>query len=95
MINRKPIPGINTQAQTKFAVLKPFNTTAAGAADDLLFSRWLASTPLWVWMLMIALIAVWPISGYAARLFRHCSDGYRLLLQADSSLILSFRFLRC
>ena len=66
MINRKPIPGINTQAQTKFAVLKPFNTTAAGAADDLLFSRWLASTPLWVWMLMIALIAVWPISGYAA-----------------------------
>jgi len=63
---KKSIPGINAQSQTEFAVLKPFNANAAGAADDLLFSRWLASTPLWMWMLMITLVAVWPITGYAA-----------------------------
>jgi len=66
MRNKNPIPGIDTHEQTSFAVLKPFNATPAGEPEDLLFSRWLASTPAWVWLLMIAVVIAWPITSYAA-----------------------------
>jgi len=66
MFSKSKIPGVDTQGQTGFAVLKPFAAKAAGAPEDLLFSRWLASTPIWAWMLAAALVIVWPVVGHAA-----------------------------
>lgn len=68
MMFKKPttIPGVNAAPTSNFAVLKPFTATAAGAPEDLLFSRWLATTPLWAWMLLILVVVAWPASGYAA-----------------------------
>lgn len=73
---RNPIPGvdqpINTELQghrpgaAHFAVLKPFNATPAGQPEDLLFSRWLASVPLWFFPLCLAVLLVWPAIGFAA-----------------------------
>jgi len=60
MQNRYPIPGVQSAPSTDLPVLKPFKASAAGAPEDLLFSRWLASTPVWVWFLLLALMLVWP-----------------------------------
>lgn len=57
---RNRIPGVHYAPSTDLPVLKPFNATAAGAAEDLLFSRWLASTPVWMWLMLSVLILVWP-----------------------------------
>lgn len=82
MFSKKPIPGISsdTPAQTNLPVLKPFNATAAGAPDDLLFSRWLASTPFWAWLLMIAMVVVWPITSYAASSYT-MTDAFQALFR--------------
>jgi len=78
MTDKKIIPGINSQPQTRFAVLKPFNASAAGAPEDLLFSRWLASTPLWAWLLMIACVTAWPAAGFAASTYT-MGDAFQAL----------------
>jgi len=80
MINRKPIPGIDVNSPAQFAVLHPFKATAAGEPEDLLFSRWLASTPLWAWCSMIALVLVWPAVGYASSTFT-MADAFQTLLR--------------
>lgn len=54
------IPGIQSAPKTDLPVLKPFTARAAGDVDDLLFSRWLVSTPHWAWLVLVALIVVWP-----------------------------------
>lgn len=79
-MGKKVIPGVNTQAPGGFAVLKPFNATAAGAPEDLLFSRWLASTPLWVWLLLATLVIVWPAVGYSASSYT-VTDAFQALLR--------------
>lgn len=80
MSTKNAIPGINSKPQTSFAVLKPFNATAAGEPEDLLFSRWLASTPLWAWALLIIAAFVWPSFSYAATGFT-TGDAYKALLR--------------
>jgi len=42
---RTAIPGLDAPAHTDLAVLKPFNATAAGKADDLGFARFVANLP--------------------------------------------------
>jgi polar amino acid transport system permease protein len=78
--NHTPIPGVNAAPTSDLAVLKPFTATAAGAPEDLLFSRWLASTPLWAWLLLIAAIVVWPASGYAASTYT-MTEAFQALLR--------------
>lgn len=66
MTKRHTIPGVQSKPLTDLPVLKPFNAVAAGEPEDLLFSRWLASTPVWAWVLLCVAIVVWPAVGIAA-----------------------------
>jgi polar amino acid transport system permease protein len=59
------IPGLTASAETDLPVLHPFHARAAGAADDLLFSRWLASTPGWLLLAVVVLAAAWPAAAWA------------------------------
>lgn len=59
------IPGLTANAETDLPVLRPFHARAAGAADDLLFSRWLASTPGWLLLAVVVLAAAWPAAAWA------------------------------
>ena len=65
MTNRT-IPGVNRQGTTDLPVLKPFTLNAQCESRDLLFSRWLAGTPVWVLGLFFVVIVVWPIAASAA-----------------------------
>ena len=65
MTNRT-IPGVNRQGTTDLPVLKPFTLNAQCESRDLLFSRWLAGTPVWVLGLFFVAIVVWPIAASAA-----------------------------
>lgn len=60
------IPGIQQKPGTDLPVLKPFNAVASGTPEDLLFSRWLASTPMWAWLTLGVIIVAWPSIGVAA-----------------------------
>ena len=80
MSGKKIIPGVNTKTNSQFAVLKPFNASAAGAPEDLLFSRWLASTPIWAWCLLLVVIVAWPATGYAQSSYS-MSDAFQALLR--------------
>ncbi len=59
------IKGIDQPAKTDLAVLKPFNASAAGAADDLLFSRWLANMPPWLPVVFFVAVFMWPALSWA------------------------------
>ena len=80
VFRNKTVPGINTHTKSNFAVLKPFNAAPAGAPDDLLFSRWLASTPVWAWALLVVVIVAWPATGYAASGFS-MADAFQALIR--------------
>ena len=80
MSGKKIIPGVNTKTNSQFAVLKPFNASAAGAPEDLLFSRWLASTPIWAWCLLLVVTVAWPATGYAQSSYS-MSDAFQALLR--------------
>jgi len=80
VFRNKTVPGINTHTKSNFAVLKPFNAAPAGAPDDLLFSRWLASTPVWAWALLLVVIVAWPATGYAASGFS-MADAFQALIR--------------
>ena len=80
MLGKKTIPGINADSTTNLPVLKPFTATAAGEPDDLLFSRWLANTPVWAWLVMLGLLLVWPLAGYAASSYS-MSDAFQTLFR--------------
>ncbi len=60
-----PISGIDQRAKTDLPVLKPFNATGAGMANDLLFSRWLGSMPPWLPFLFLAAAIMWPMLSWA------------------------------
>jgi len=80
MFGKPPIPGVNSKPEQGFAVLKPFTATAAGAPESLLFSRWLASTPLWVWLVLLASIFLWPAVAYSASGYA-MSDAFQALFR--------------
>lgn len=65
MKRSRAIPGIGRQAETDLPVLLPMRARAAGEADDLLFSRWIAATPSWIFAALAALALAWPIAAYA------------------------------
>jgi polar amino acid transport system permease protein len=60
-----PIKGINQPSKTDLPVLKPFNASAAGMADDLLFSRWLGAMPPWLPLVFFAVVILWPTLSWA------------------------------
>ncbi len=61
----RSIPGLDATSNSDLAVLKPFRARAAGEADDLLFSRWIAATPGWIFAVMAAVVVAWPVAAYA------------------------------
>ena len=63
------ICGIDRAARTDLPVLKPFRAQGAGAADDLRFSRWLASVPVWLPPLLIAAAVLWPLAAAAQSVY--------------------------
>ncbi len=77
-MDKKNIPGISSKPSAGFAVLKPFNAKPAGEPEDLLFSRWLASTPLWAWCLMVAIVIAWPLTSYASSTYS-IGDAFQAL----------------
>lgn len=62
----RSIPGVNAKPETDLPVLKPFRDTTGLAADELMFSRWLAGLPIWFWWVVPLLIIVWPGWALAA-----------------------------
>jgi len=59
------INGSDQSATTDLPVLKPYSPSRA-ATEDLQFSRWLASTPTWVWLVLLSSVLVWPVVASAA-----------------------------
>ena len=80
MMRRNNIPGISSKPLTDLAVMKPFNAKAAGEANDLLFSRWLASIPIYVWLAGFALLLLWPGLTFAATNYTY-SDAFSALIK--------------
>lgn len=64
------ISGIDRAPRTDLPVLKPCNAQGAGAADDLRFSRWLASVPAWLPLLLFAAAALWPLLAAAQSAYK-------------------------
>ncbi len=62
---QRAIPGITAAATTDLPVLKPFTAVPAGVADDLLFSRWIASRPALVFGLLLGIATLWPMAALA------------------------------
>ena len=60
------VPGINAPATTDLPVLKPYRGRPAGQPDDILFSRWLVSLPVWVWIAFPLVLIAWPSVAFAA-----------------------------
>ena len=69
MMRQRAIPGVDAPAAGGFAVLMPARARAAGEADDLLFSRWLARSGGWITLgavaLLAAIVTVWPMAASA------------------------------
>lgn len=66
---RRGIPGIGAPAGTDLPVLKPVQARGAGAADDLVFSRFVASVPSWAILGLVGLAAAWPAMAVAQSQF--------------------------
>ena len=83
-MRRRTVPGIDAPAPGGFAVLLPAAARAAGEADDLLFSRWLARAGGWIVLgaaaLLAASVMVWPM-GAAAQARLGFSDAFDTLIR--------------
>ena len=62
---RTAIPGINAVTTTDMPVLLPFRAKAAGAPDDLIFSRWMGSFSPWMFAGILIIASLWPLLVYA------------------------------
>ncbi len=65
MPRAKTIPGIAAPAPTDLPVLLPSRARPAGAADDLVVSRWLAGLPAWTPWAALLVAAAWPAAAEA------------------------------
>jgi polar amino acid transport system permease protein len=66
MPRTRPVPGIDAPARTDLPVLHaPSRLAQAGQAQDLGFSRWLASRSPWSLTLVALLALSWPILAHA------------------------------
>ena len=83
-IRRRAIPGVDTPAAGGFAVLRPLKARAAGQADDLLFSRWLARAGAWLPLggiaILAAIVMVWPMAASAQGKFTF-ADAFDALIR--------------
>ncbi|MGI9351938.1 MAG: amino acid ABC transporter permease [Rhizobiaceae bacterium] len=77
---RTNIPGVTSKPETDLPVLKPFTARAAGEADDLLFSRWLVSIPIYIWVFGIFVIIAWPQFAFAANGYGY-SEAFQALFK--------------
>lgn len=59
------IPGVNAQAPTDLPVLLPIDPVRARVNDPVGFSRWLCSLPPWTFVLLAAVILLWPTTAMA------------------------------
>ena len=62
---KRVIPGVNAPAQTDMPVLLAFKATPAGGAQDLQFSRWIASCNPWALGTIVAAAVLWPAMAMA------------------------------
>jgi len=65
MASRRAIPGLDGKAATDLPVLHPAKARAAGAPDDIGFSRWLADNPKLVFGTLFLFTIAWPAVSYA------------------------------
>jgi len=80
MARARRIPGIDAATTTDLAVLKPFRPErAAGSADDLTLSRFLASLPWWAPAALAVLVVLWPVAGFAQGRFGFARETDALL----------------
>ena len=75
--NQVTIPGVNGAAKTDLAVLLPYRAGPAGAAQSLLFSRWMTSAQPWVLVLLLGTALLWPVTAMA-------QSGYSLTQATDA-----------
>ena len=75
--SRRAIPGINAAAKTDMPVLLPFKAAPAGGADDLVFSRWIASLNPWALGTVVAAAVLWPAMAMA-------QSGYTMAQSFDA-----------
>ncbi|NIP16491.1 MAG: amino acid ABC transporter permease, partial [Pseudomonadales bacterium] len=73
------IPGLTAEAKTDLAVLRPFHAKPAGAADDILFSRWIANAPRWLLLAAVALAAAWPAVAWAQSTYTYSQANDALM----------------
>ena len=73
----KKISGIDTPVKGGMAVLKPFDIRAH-SPDGYVFTRWLATLPLWTPLIILALIGIYPSIAYAQSAFS-ISDAFGAL----------------
>lgn len=64
----KKISGVDTPVKGGMAVLKPFDIRAH-SPDGYVFTRWLATLPLWTPLIILALIGVYPSIAHAKSAF--------------------------
>ena len=83
MTRRTAIPGLDTPARTDLAVLKPFNATAAGNADDLGFARFVANLPWWLpaGLAFAFAFMMWPAIAYAQSVDYTIGDAFTALVR--------------
>lgn len=79
--HRTAIPGLDAPARTDLAVLKPFNATAAGKADDLGFARFVANLPWWLPAGLAFAFMMWPAIAYAQSVDYTMSDAFTALVR--------------
>ncbi|MDX1716466.1 MAG: amino acid ABC transporter permease [Anderseniella sp.] len=81
MTRRTAIPGLDAPARTDLAVLKPFNATAAGKADDLGFARFVANLPWWLPAGLAFAFMMWPAIAYAQSVDYTIGDAFTALVR--------------
>lgn len=80
MAQAKRIPGIDARATSDLPVLKPFRPgRAAGSADDLALSRFLAGLPWWAPAALALVVVLWPVAAFAQGKFGFTREADALL----------------
>ncbi|NNE22321.1 MAG: amino acid ABC transporter permease [Rhizobiales bacterium] len=52
-------------------VLYPVDPDKVAISDPIGFSRWLGSLPSWTWVVLVAIIVMWPVTAFAASHFTY------------------------
>ncbi len=74
------IPGVNSRPTTDMAVLLPADAARMRVHDPVGFSRWIATTPSWVWFIAVATLVLWPTIGLGQSKFTYV-DAWQTLIK--------------